>query len=62
MFSTGQIVFAALFAISFIIIIFLAYKKDKKLHAKNYKGVIWVGVLFITFIIILLFLKHFLKN
>ncbi|CAM4410703.1 DUF3976 domain-containing protein [Zobellia roscoffensis] len=62
MFTTGQIVFAALFAICFIIIIFLSYKKDKKLHAKNYKGVKWVGLLFMSFVIILLFIKHFLKN
>nr|WP_252730006.1 hypothetical protein [Zobellia uliginosa] len=62
MFTTGQIIFAVIFAISFICVIFLSYKKDKKLHAKNYKGVKWVGLLFICFVIILLFIKHFLKN
>ena len=30
MFSTGQLIFAILFAISFTIIIFFAYKKDNK--------------------------------
>ncbi|WKX74904.1 hypothetical protein Q5W13_14065 [Zobellia laminariae] len=61
MFTTGQIAFATIFASCFIIIIFFSYKKDKKLHAKNYKGVKWVGLLFIAFVIILLFIKHFLK-
>jgi len=62
MFSTGQIVFALLFAISFIIIVFFSYKKDRNLHAKNYKGVKWVVILFLTFIVLLFFIKHFLKN
>ncbi|MDF0706476.1 hypothetical protein [Flagellimonas okinawensis] len=62
MFSTGQIIFAALFFITFVVIISLSYKKDKKLHKKNYKGVIWILVSFITFIIILFLIKYFLKN
>jgi len=62
MFSTGQIIFAALFAVSFIVIIVLSYKKDKKLHAKNYKGVKWVVFLFVSFIALLFFLKYFLNN
>lgn len=62
MFSTGQIVFAALFAVTFFIIIVLMYKKDLKLHQKNYKGVKWVGIFFIIFIIILFCIKYLLKN
>nr|WP_297786134.1 hypothetical protein [uncultured Allomuricauda sp.] len=62
MFSTGQIIFAALFFIAFIVIISLSYRKDKKLHKKNYKGVIWILISFITFIIILFLIKYFLKN
>lgn len=62
MFSTGQIVFASLFAAAFAIIIFISYRKDKKLHAKSYGGVKWVGIAFLLFVIILIFLKHFLKN
>lgn len=62
MFSTGQLIFAALFFIAFVIIISLSYQKDKKLHKKNYKGVIWILVSFITFIIILFIIKFFLKN
>ncbi|TLF45669.1 hypothetical protein FEK29_05990 [Maribacter aurantiacus] len=62
MFSTGQIVFATLFAVTFFIIIILMYKKDLKLHQKNYKGVKWVGIFFIIFIIILFCIKYLLKN
>lgn len=62
MFSTGQLIFAAFFFIAFVAIIILSYKKDKKLHRKNYKGVIQILVSFITFIIILFLIKHFLKN
>jgi len=61
MFSTGQIVFAALFALSFALIIFFSYKKDFKLHEKNYKGVKWVGIIFIIFIILLFIIKYLLK-
>lgn len=62
MFSTGQIIFAVLFAISFITILALMYKKDKKLHDKNYDGVKWVAIVFVIFIAILFFLKYFLKK
>lgn len=62
MFSTGQIIFAALFFIAFVAIVSLSYRKDKKLHNKNYKGVVWILISFITFIIILFLIKYFLKN
>ena len=62
MFSTGQLILAALFLIVFIAIISFSYRKDKKLHKKNYKGVIWVLVSFVTFVIFLFLIKYFLKN
>ena len=62
MFSTGQIIFAALFFIAFVVIISFSYRKDKNLHKKNYKGVIWILISFISFIIIFFFIKYFLKN
>lgn len=62
MFSTGQVIFAVLFAIAFIVIIIFSYQKDRRLHAKNYKGVIWVAVAFATFLIILFAIKYLLKN
>ena len=62
MFSSGQVIFAILFAVVFIIIIVLSYKKDWKLHQKNYEGVRWVGIFFIIFLSILFFIKYFLKD
>nr|WP_246200183.1 hypothetical protein [Maribacter luteus] len=62
MFSTGQLIFAILFIIVFAIIITGTYKKDKKLHNKNYKGVKWVGIIFIIFLTILFIIKFLLKN
>ena len=62
MFSIGQLIFAVLFAIAFVSVIIFTYKKDKKLHLKNYKGVKWVVITFISFIIILFIIKNLLKN
>ncbi len=62
MFSTGQLIFAAIFFVAFIAIIVLSYKKDKKLHRKNYKGVIWILFSFVFFLILLFLIKYFLKN
>ena len=62
MFSTGQIVFAILFIVVFAIIVFFSYKKDNKLHLKNYQGVKWVGVFFLIFLFILFCIKYLLKN
>ncbi len=62
MFSTGQLIFALLFVLVFAVIIILSYKKDKKLHAKNYQGVKWVGVFFLIFLILLFCIKYLLKN
>ena len=50
MFSQGQLIFALLFTICFSIILFIAYKKDAKLHNKYYKGSAWVLLAFIGFI------------
>lgn len=62
MFSTGQLIFAGLFFIAFVIIIIISYQKDKKLHLKNYKGVKWVGLFFLMFILILFLIKLTLKD
>ena len=62
MFSTGQTIFALAFAVVFVIVIVLSYRKDKKWHAKNYKGVKWVAISFITFILVLFCIKYLLKN
>ncbi len=62
MFSTGQLIFTTLFVVIFVVVIVSMYRKDKALHLKNYKGVKWVLLSFITFVIVLFFIKYFLKN
>lgn len=61
MFSTGQLIFAVIFAIAFIFVMIYSYQKDKKLHKKNYKGSIWVLVGFIVFFALLVLAKFYLK-
>lgn len=62
MFSDGQLVFAVLFFIAFVILIFFMYGKDKVLHRKNYKGVKWILVGFLAFFLLLLAIKFGLKE
>ncbi|MEL6916177.1 MAG: hypothetical protein AAFO99_00465 [Bacteroidota bacterium] len=62
MFSNGQLIFAGFFVIAFVLVMVFSYKKDKKLHASNYKGVRWVGIVFVSFVIILFLIKYMLKN
>jgi hypothetical protein len=57
MFSQGQLIFAALFTVCFSVILFLAYKKDAKLHKKYYKGSLWVLLAFIGFIAMIATIK-----
>jgi hypothetical protein len=61
MFSTGQLVFAGLFVVVFVIIMVISYKKDTLLHKKQYKGSIWVLLAFLAFIGLLFILKTFLN-
>tara|TARA_Y200000002_G_scaffold346079_1_gene320422 strand:+ start:4148 stop:4336 length:189 start_codon:yes stop_codon:yes gene_type:complete len=51
MFSRGQIIFGILFAFFFVGIIVISYKKDAALHKKYYRGVFWVLLIFIAFIL-----------
>lgn len=57
MLSTGQIVFAICFIIAFVIIMIISYRKDKKLHRKQYKGTFWILLGFVVFVLILLAVK-----
>ncbi len=61
MFSTGQIIFAVLFVLVFAVAIWYAYRGDRRLHAKNYKGAKWVAIVFLLFIGALFVLKYVLK-
>ena len=60
MFTPGRIIFISLFVLAFVIAIIWSYRKDKKLHKKQYKGSIWILVGFIVFLLMLLALKYLL--
>ncbi|MCG9972961.1 hypothetical protein [Christiangramia crocea] len=62
MFSTGQLIFAGLFLIAFIIIMIFSYRKDIRLHKKYYKGSIYVLIGFIIFILLLFLIKTQLNH
>ena len=62
MFSKGQLIFAVLFLITFIVAAIYAYRGDKNLHKKFYKGSYKVLIGFIFFIILLFIIKLFLKH
>ena len=57
MFSSGQLVFAILFFISFVAIIIMSYKKDLKGLKGSYSGIRWVIIGFICFVSLLVILK-----
>ena len=62
MFSTGQLIFAGLFFVAFVVIIIFSYRKDLKLHRKYYKGTLYILLGFIAFILLLFLLKTYLKG
>ncbi|MCW5519244.1 hypothetical protein J1N09_05300 [Aureitalea sp. L0-47] len=62
MFTTGQLIFAICFVIAFVIIMIFAYKRDKKLHKKHYRGSLWILVGFLVFVGLLLMAKWLLKQ
>jgi hypothetical protein len=57
MFSTGQLIFAAIFFVVFVVIITYSYRKDLKLHRKYYKGTLYILLAFILFMALLFALK-----
>jgi len=57
MFSTGQLVFAILFFISFLVIVTISYRKDLKELKGSYTGIRWVIIGFIFFVSLLVVLK-----
>ena len=62
MFSSGQWTFVIFFVITFVIVITLSYKKDKLLHKKHYRGSHWVLIGFVSFVMLLILLKNYLKQ
>lgn len=62
MFTTGQMIFTAVFFILFTAAIIYSYRKDLKLHKKYYKGSLFVLAGFILFILLLFLLKEILGH
>lgn len=62
MFSQGQLLFALLFFIAFVIAIVFAYRKDLALHKIFYKGNYKVLIVFFIFIGLLFLIKFFFKR
>lgn len=62
MFTKGQLIFAILFFVAFVIAAALMYRKDKKLHEQHYKGSYKVLIGFLFFIAFLFLIKTYLKH
>ncbi|MFZ0489954.1 MAG: hypothetical protein WBV11_15895 [Salegentibacter sp.] len=62
MFSSGQLIFAAIFVVAFVFIIAFSYRKDKNIHRKHYRGSLLVLVVFLLFIALLFVLKSVLNK
>lgn len=62
MFTTGQLIFAALFFVAFVIVAYFAYGKDKAIHQNVYKGSYKILIGFLVFIAILFAIKFFGKR
>lgn len=58
MFTKGQLIFAILFIIAFVIALIYTYRKDFKLHKKYYNGSIWVLIAFVSFILFVTVIKY----
>lgn len=61
MFSQGQLIFAGIFLLVFIVVMIYSYRKDLKLHRKYYKGSIFILLGFILFLGILFVIKMYLR-
>ena len=62
MFTGGRLIFSILFLVVFIFAIIYSYKKDRKVHFKNYKNTLWMLIGFIVFVIILTLLKYLINK
>jgi hypothetical protein len=62
MFSQGQLIFALLFFIAFVIAITYSYRKDILVHQKTYKGSYKILIGFLIFIGLLFIIKIFFKH
>ncbi|MEC8248504.1 MAG: hypothetical protein VX070_03695 [Bacteroidota bacterium] len=61
MFSSGQQIFGIIFAIVFVFVLLMTYRKDANLHKKYYEGVFWILIIFVAFISGIVAIKFFLR-
>ncbi|OYQ46058.1 hypothetical protein CHX27_05165 [Flavobacterium aurantiibacter] len=62
MFTTGQLIFAALFVVCFTIVMVVMYRKDLALHKMYYRGNYKILLGFFAFIAILFLFKFYMKH
>ena len=62
MFTGGKLIFSILFLLVFVFSLIYSYKKDKKVHFKNYKNSFWVLIGFIVFVFTLTLLKYLINK
>ncbi|MEM7187122.1 MAG: hypothetical protein AAF466_10725 [Bacteroidota bacterium] len=62
MFSTGQLIFAICFFVAFVVLMVFSYRRDRKLHRKQYKGSLWILVGFVIFVLLLLAAELYLRG
>ncbi len=62
MFTKGQLIFAALFFVAFVILTYFAYGKDKAIHQKEYKGSYKILIGFLLFVALLFVIKILTKH
>lgn len=60
MFSSGQQIFGIIFALVFVFVLLMTYRKDANLHKKYYEGVFWILIIFVAFISGIAAIKFFL--
>jgi len=60
MFTVGQIVFALFFFVTFVLIIFLSYRQDRKTIKLFYRDSYKILLAFILFFFLLFCIKYFL--
>ena len=62
MFSKGQLAFAIIFFISFVLILIISYKKDYIGNKTYYRGSYKILIVFISLILLLFLIKILTQN
>ncbi len=62
MFSQGQLIFAAIFFIAFVVLMVFSYKGDRKRNKKYFKNSYIVLIAFLIFIAFLFYMKIYFEK